>query len=93
MVLVSFFPEAVDRTRIRLATLVPDTGEPYGDKEREYWTKNHDLTSRTLGEDFIIGENIQSGFSSNVNDALTFGRFEGALDCFNRAVEDACGMA
>ena len=52
-----------------------------------YWRKNHDITVRTLAEDFAIGESIQSGLASGANDELRFGRFEGALDRFNRIVE------
>ena len=42
---------------------------------------------RTLAEDFGIGESIQSGLSSGANAALHFGRFEGALDRFDRTVD------
>ena len=37
--------------------------------------------------DFAIGESIQGGQQSGANDELRFGRFEGALDRFNRIVE------
>ena len=42
-------------------------------------------------EDFAIGESIQGGLSSGANEDLRFGRFEGALDRFNRTVEREIG--
>ena len=56
-----------------------------------HWRRNHDITVRTLAEDFAIGESIQGGLSSGANEELRFGRFEGALDRFNRTVEREVG--
>ena len=42
---------------------------------------------KTLAEDSDIGEGIQSCLDTGASAHLTFGRFEGALDSFNRAVE------
>ena len=72
---------------VRLATLVPADLDPADAAAAQHWRKNHDITVRTLAEDFAIGESIQSGLLSGANDELRFGRFEGALDRFNRIVE------
>ena len=87
IVWIQALPLAPDRTRVRLATLAPadaDTGDP---ETARHWRKNHGITMRTLAEDFGIGESIQSGLLSGANAALHFGRFEGALDRFDRTVD------
>ena len=78
-------PLAADRTRVRLSTVVPK--RDLVPERRSHWQKNHDLTVRTLKEDFAIGEGIQQGFSTGANTHLNFGRFEGALDQFNQAID------
>ena len=91
IVWIQGLPLAPDRTLVRLATLVPadfDPTDPEADPgTARHWRKNHDITVRTLAEDFAIGESIQSGLASGANTELRFGRFEGALDRFNRIVE------
>ena len=80
-------PLAADRTRLRLSTVVPKS-ELTAARER-HWQLNHDLTVRTLSEDFAIGEGIQRGLQSGANAHLNYGRFEGALDKFNQSVDAA----
>ena len=75
-------PVSASQTELRLATLVPKSRLA----EEAYWLKNHQITSTTLNEDFVIGESIQKGFASGANDVITFGRFEGALPEFNRVI-------
>ena len=87
IVWVQSLPLAPDRTQVRIATLVPSEFDPADAEAARHWRKNHDITVRTLAEDFAIGESIQSGLLSGANDELRFGRFEGALDRFNRTVE------
>ena len=84
VVWLQILPQSVDRSRIRMATLRPADG---GGKPDSYWDKNHGLTEETLNEDFLIAERIQAGLGSGANERLTFGRYEGALDAFNRCVE------
>lgn len=90
---IHFVPLGPDRTRIRCVTLIPKPAEPLSEKAEGYWRKNHELTVRTLREDFELGEKIQAGFLLGVNDTLAFGRFEGALDRFNGVVDEACAPA
>lgn len=76
-------PVSAGQTELRLATLAPKSRLG----EEAYWEKNHQITSSTLNEDFVIGESIQNGFASGANDVITFGRFEGALPEFNRTIK------
>lgn len=77
-------PLAADKTQLRLATLVPRAALG----KTEHWQRNHMITKTTLDEDFAIGESIQSSLASGANDTMLFGRFEGALDAFNQAVNE-----
>ncbi|MEX3010115.1 aromatic ring-hydroxylating dioxygenase subunit alpha [Hoeflea sp. TYP-13] len=87
VVLVHFEPQAIDRTLIRCVTLIPKPDEPLTDKAKGYWQANHDLTVATLDEDFALGESIQKGLDQGVNEAMTYGRFEGALNRINAEIE------
>jgi phenylpropionate dioxygenase-like ring-hydroxylating dioxygenase large terminal subunit len=82
---IELIPLAPDLTRLRLTTLAPKS-EITPDKE-EHWKRNHAITSVTLNEDFEVNEEVQSGLLSGANESLTFGRYEGALDAFNREIE------
>jgi hypothetical protein len=82
---VDFEPLAVDRTRVRLTTLVP-RGDATPNRQ-PHWDKNQQITVATLREDFDLAETIQQGARSGANRAHRFGRFEGALDRFNRNIE------
>ena len=83
IVWVSQQPVAPGETRLRLATLVPQDQAA----DTAHWERNHAITLTTLSEDFAIGESIYANLDSGANTHLTFGRFEGALDRFNRTVE------
>ena len=50
-------------------------------------SRNHGITEATLREDFEIAEQIQRGLSMETSQRFHFGRFEGALEAFNRTVE------
>jgi phenylpropionate dioxygenase-like ring-hydroxylating dioxygenase large terminal subunit len=82
---IELIPLAPDLTRLRLTTLAPRS-EITPNKE-EHWKRNHAITSITLNEDFEVNEEVQSGLLSGANESLTFGRYEGALDAFNREIE------
>ena len=76
-------PISPGRTRIRLTTLAPKAEAA----KTDHWKRNHDITRETLDEDFAVGESIQSGIGAGANSDMLFGRFEGALDAFNRVIE------
>lgn len=80
-------PLSASSTRIRLSTLAP-ADRTDSEADRAHWAKNHAITTRTLAEDFDIGESIQAGLESGANERLNFGRFEGALAAFNRVVDE-----
>lgn len=79
---VQLEPVSAGETLIRMMTLVPATS----DAPDEHWMRNHQITHKTLSEDFEIGASIQAGLCSGANDHLTFGRYEGALDRFASTV-------
>lgn len=81
-------PISPDETELRIATL-SKTSDPaeMTDEEAAHWQKNHDITTRTLDEDFEIGESIQAGLRAGANDVMNFGRFEGALTQFAATVD------
>ncbi len=80
-------PEGSGRTRLLLSTMIP--GSDNGPEKQDYWRRNHELTIKTLIEDFDLAEGIQRGLESGANRQLNFGRFEGALAAFNRIVDQA----
>lgn len=80
-----FRPLACDRTELRMVTLAPKS--EITPENATHWARNHKITEVTLDEDFVINEAVQSGLNSGTNEALTFGRYEGALHKFNAVVE------
>ena len=87
VMLFHFEPKAHDLTHIRMATLVPRSA-PETPEMQDHWEKNQQITVTALMEDFELGREIQSGFASRGNPSHLFGRFEGALNRFNIAVEE-----
>ncbi len=82
-------PLSAGETEIRLVTLAPASGADAEGKDQAHWKRNHQITTMTLDEDFAIGESVQASASSGANTHMLFGRFEGALHQFNRAIERA----
>ena len=82
-------PLSPSKTRLRLATLAPKAQAHKAD----HWAHNHQITKVTLMEDFVLNESMQRGAASGAIDHMTFGRFEGALDAYNRVVERYVGAA
>lgn len=80
-------PAGPGKTIIRLATVAP--AADITPEKAEHWKRNHAISKATLSEDFDICADIQSGLASGANDALTYGRYEGALDRFNLEIETA----
>ena len=82
VVWISSTPISATRTVLRMVTLAPTT-----ERDATHWQRNHDITERTLREDFGIAEGIQQGFHADFSQQLYFGRFESALEVFNKQVE------
>ncbi|MEX0283899.1 MAG: aromatic ring-hydroxylating dioxygenase subunit alpha [Paracoccaceae bacterium] len=85
LVWIHMNPLAADKSHLTLATLVPASEKG----RKEHWKRNHQITMTTLQEDFELGEGIQAGMATGANTRLTFGRYEGALNAFAKAVQSA----
>jgi len=80
--------ETADRSRIEFAFYSPVPAST--DKVRAYWKKNYDLAIRTvLDEDFALGERMQRGFMSGLQDEVIYGRNEPALIHFHQRLHAA----
>lgn len=76
-------PLAPNKTKLRIATLVPKSDLA----QTDHWQKSHAITIKTLDEDFDIGESIQENLDAGAVHELIFGRFEGALTKFSETVQ------
>lgn len=81
---VYFRPAAVDKTEIRVASLVPADRLA---SEQAYWQRNHEITIKVLNEDFALGEGVQSSMSSGAMAHIHYGRNEWALKRLNDQVD------
>ena len=80
--------DAPDRCRIEFALYTPEP--PATDKARGYWQKNYDLAIRTVKEeDFALGEKMQRGFMSGMQEEVIYGRNEPALIHFHQRLRAA----
>ena len=82
-------PEAVDRSHVLGATLVPEM--PATDKAINYWRKNVESFWGALDEDFALGVSAQSTLASGANRVLYFGATEWCAAKFHADVENAIG--
>ncbi|MEM9224954.1 MAG: SRPBCC family protein [Pseudomonadota bacterium] len=78
-------PLSPGQTRLRLSTLAPISEA----SNTAHWQQNHEITRKTLDEDFAIGESIQASVQSGASSHMLFGRFESALTDFNKTVESS----
>jgi phenylpropionate dioxygenase-like ring-hydroxylating dioxygenase large terminal subunit len=82
--------ETPNRSVIEFALYAPEP--PATDKARAYWKKNYDLAIKTvLDEDFALGERMQRGFMSGLQDEVIYGRNEPALIQFHQRLRIALG--
>ncbi|WP_306141669.1 aromatic ring-hydroxylating dioxygenase subunit alpha [Roseibium sp. MMSF_3412] len=82
---VKLHPLSTGRTEVEIVTLAP--APDITESKAAHWHRNHEITKRTLAEDFAVNEAVQSGLESGANAVLTFGRYEGALHRFHEEVE------
>ena len=87
VVLLQTIPRAADRALVRLVAM-----RPAADDRSDYWSRNHALTEETPIEAFEIGAAVEKGFAAGADRGLRFGRYEDALDAFNRGVEAVLGQ-
>lgn len=78
-------PLSAGETEMTLTLLAPK--DQLTDAYSSHWAQNHDITKRTLMEDWVLNEGIQRGGRSAANEHYTLGRFEGALTLFNQQIE------
>jgi len=84
--------ETSDRSRIEFAFYTPQPATT--DKARAYWKKNYDLAIKTvLDEDFALGERMQRGFMSGLQDEVIYGRNEPALIHFHQRLQAVLGVS
>jgi phenylpropionate dioxygenase-like ring-hydroxylating dioxygenase large terminal subunit len=84
--------ETPDRSRIEFAFYTPEPATT--DKARAYWKKNYDLAIKTvLDEDFALGERMQRGFMSGLQDEVIYGRNEPALIHFHQRLQAVLGVS
>ncbi|MGI9327649.1 MAG: aromatic ring-hydroxylating oxygenase subunit alpha [Pseudomonadales bacterium] len=67
--------------------LIPEAAET--EKARQYWEANYKVVKAVFDEDFAIGENIQKGLATGVNDNFLIGRFESGIQLARKAIDDA----
>jgi phenylpropionate dioxygenase-like ring-hydroxylating dioxygenase large terminal subunit len=59
------------------------------EKAQRYWQANYDVVRTVFGEDFQIGEGIQRGLGTGVNQFFTIGKYETGIQLAERAIDDA----
>lgn len=79
------WPTGLGTTLLTSYTLIPEA--PTTDKARAYWDANNAILYNAVGEDFAMGESIQSGFASGANREVVFGAFEHALAHFHGQID------
>ena len=53
-----------------------DLSEELQAKKARYWEANHRVVRTIFGEDFAIGEGIQQGLATGLNEHFVIGQFE-----------------
>jgi len=84
--------ETSNSSRVEFAFYTPQPAAT--DKARAYWKKNYDLAIKTvLDEDFALGERMQRGFMSGLQEEVIYGRNEPALIHFHQRLQAALGVS
>ena len=58
-------------------------------KAERYWEANYSVVRTVFGEDFAIGEGIQQGLATGVNEHFVIGKYEAGIQLAQRAIDDA----
>lgn len=85
--LFNIFPTDLENSLILVNTLLPT--KPETEKATNYWQKNIDILTNATEEDFWMGEAIQKGLNSGVNEYFTYARYEQSLKYFHEALSKA----
>ncbi|MBV8458858.1 MAG: Rieske 2Fe-2S domain-containing protein, partial [Acetobacteraceae bacterium] len=78
----------VDETRMYVSLYTPEPA--LTDSARRHWNNNLDLLMATVeNQDLPVSEGIQSGFYSDAQEDIIFGRNEPALQHYHQAIKSA----
>jgi len=90
----SVIPTGPGKSVFKCMMLVPDDAnlsEELQAKKARYWEANYNVVRTVFGEDFAIGEGIQQGLTTGVNEHFVIGQFEAGIQLAEKAIDDALG--
>jgi phenylpropionate dioxygenase-like ring-hydroxylating dioxygenase large terminal subunit len=88
----SVIPMGPGKSVFKCIMLVPDDVDLSAEqraKKTRYWEANYNVVCTVFGEDFAIGEGIQQGLSTGVNEHFVIGQFEAGIQLAEKAISDA----
>ena len=68
-----------------------DLSEELQAKKARYWEANHRVLRTIFGEDFAIGEGIQQGLTTGLNEHFVIGQLDAGIQLAGKAIDDALG--
>ena len=90
----SVIPTGPGKSVFKCIMLVPDAADLSAElqaKKARYWEANQRVVRTIFGEDFAIGEGIQQGLTTGVNEHFVIGQFEAGIQLAEKAIDDALG--
>jgi phenylpropionate dioxygenase-like ring-hydroxylating dioxygenase large terminal subunit len=90
----SVIPTGPGKSVFKCIMLVPDAADFSAElqaKKARYWEANYNVVRTVFGEDFAIGEGIQQGLTTGVNEHFVIGQFEAGIQLAEKAIDDALG--
>jgi phenylpropionate dioxygenase-like ring-hydroxylating dioxygenase large terminal subunit len=90
----SVIPTGSGKSVFKCMMLVPDDADLSAElqaKKARYWEANYNVVRTVFGEDFAIGEGIQQGLTTGVNEHFVIGQFEAGIQLAEKAIDDALG--
>ena len=88
----SVIPTGPGKSVFKCIMLVPDDVDLSAEqraKKTRYWEANYNVVCAVFGEDFVIGEGIQQGLSTGVNEHFVIGQYEAGIQLAEKAISDA----
>ena len=88
----SVIPTGPGKSVFKCIMLVPDDVDLSAEqraKKTRYWEANYNVVCAVFGEDFVIGEGIQQGLSTGVNEHFVIGQYEAGIQLAEKAIGDA----
>lgn len=83
----TIIPAGQGKCKFQCLMLIPEASAT--EKASKYWEANYQVVRTVFDEDFVIGENIQKGLSTGVNEHFVIGKFEACLQLGRKAIDDA----